>query len=141
MLELIYVSAAWRPLDDGQLAELLTQARTKNARLGVSGILLYDQGSFLQVLEGDEQTVLPLFDTIARDARHQRVSILRRTNVTAPSFREWTMGFVSLDAGLRKQLPSRHALRSNGSLSGSAPDVLAALDQFRAGQWRQYIRG
>jgi hypothetical protein len=141
MLELIYMSAARRPFDDGQLAELLTRARVNNSRLGVSGILLYDQGSFLQVLEGDETTVMPLFERIARDDRHDRVSIIHRTNIAAPSFGAWTMGFVSLDAQLGKQLPSRHALRSNGSFEGSAVDVLAILDQFRAGQWRQYIRG
>jgi hypothetical protein len=141
MLELIYASAARRPFDDGQLAELLTKARANNARLGVSGILLYDQGSFLQVLEGDEPTVLPLFERIARDDRHDRVSILRRTTITTPSFGAWTMGFVSLDPKLIKQLPARHALRSNGSFEGDAVDVLAILDQFRAGQFRQYIRG
>ncbi|HEX5661670.1 MAG TPA: BLUF domain-containing protein [Polyangiales bacterium] len=138
MLELVYVSAARRPFDEGQLAALLAQARAKNARLGVVGILLYDHGSFLQVLQGEESTVMPLFETIARDARHERVSVLQRNIVQEASFGAWTMGFVSLAT---TPLPSRHALRSNGTFEGTALEVLAVLDHFREGQWRQYIRG
>jgi hypothetical protein len=139
MVEVIYVSAARRPFDEGQLAALLTHAREKNERLGVSGILLYEDSSFLQVLEGDEHRVVPLLETIARDARHERVRVLRRTEIERPSFAAWSMGFVSLDAHVRKLVPLRHALRSNGTLTTDAPDVVAFLDQFRAGQWRQNI--
>lgn len=141
MLELIYASAACRPFDEGQLSDLLRQARANNARLGVTGILLYDQGSFLQVLEGDEHHVEPLFASIARDPRHDRVNIIRKSSVSTPSFAAWTMGFVSLDASLLKRAPLRHALRSNGSLTHNATELTDLLDQFREGRFRQYVQG
>lgn len=139
MHEIIYASAARRLFDPGQLASLLSVARTNNARLAVSGILLYDAGSFFQVLEGEAAIVRPLFERIARDERHYRVQVLREGAVPARSFAEWSMGYVSLDAQLRSMLAKRHGLSSNGSMRDDAHSVLPLLDAFRNGQLRTYI--
>lgn len=139
MYEIIYTSGARRLFDPGQLAQLLATARTNNARLQVSGILLYDSGSFFQVLEGEASVVRPLFERIARDERHYRVQVLREGEVKARSFAEWSMGYVSLDAQLRSLLAKRHGLSSNGSMVDDARSVLPLLDAFRNGQLRTYI--
>jgi hypothetical protein len=139
MYELIYTSGARRLFDPGQLAALLATARTNNARQEVSGILLYDAGSFFQVLEGEASVVRPLFERIARDERHYRVQVLREGAVSARSFAEWSMGYVSLDAQLRSLLAKRHGLSSNGSMIEDASSVLPLLDAFRNGQLRTYI--
>ncbi|MET0342662.1 MAG: BLUF domain-containing protein [Polyangiales bacterium] len=140
MRELVYISAAKRKCDPSELAEILEVARRNNARLGVSGILLYDNGSFLQVLEGDEAVVRELYEKIARDPRHDRVTVLSEHDTDARSFGDWTMGYVSLNPAILKQLPKRHSLSSNGSLQDvSAETVRAFLDAFRRGRWRAYI--
>ncbi len=139
MQEIVYVSAARKLFDTTQLKELLDVARRNNARLGVSGILLYDAGSFIQVLEGEQAVVAPLFRSIAADDRHDRVRVVREREIAARSFSEWSMGFVSIDP--RLVLPRRHGLSSNGTVVADNAAVLELLDAFRAGQWRNYVFG
>ena len=64
MFYLIYISSAVKLMNDDELLFMLEQAREKNLRLGLTGMLLYKNGSFMQMLEGDKQTVLDLYDTI-----------------------------------------------------------------------------
>jgi hypothetical protein len=141
MRELVYISAAKRPCDPSELAAILEPSRRNNARLGVSGILLYDAGSFMQVLEGDGPVVRELFEKIARDPRHDRVKVLSERDVPQRSFGEWTMGYVLLNPALLAQLPKRHSLASNGSLEDAKAAALPMLDGFRDGRWRSYITG
>jgi hypothetical protein len=141
MFELIYTSAATRLFDLKELATILEAARRNNARLSVSGILLYDAGSFIQVLEGEEAVVRALFDTIAGDSRHYRISMLRQGAISARSFAEWSMGFVTLDPALGRAFPRRHGLSSNGSLLDDESAVLEVLEGFRSGRWHSYVHG
>lgn len=103
MLSLVYVSSARRLFSDRDLIELLEQSREKNARLAVTGMLLYKDGNFMQALEGPDDAVLPLFRTIERDARHHRVIQLLRQPVEEREFASWWMGFHNLrDAGIER---------------------------------------
>jgi len=139
MLQLVYASAAKRLLDPLQLRSILETARRNNTRLGVTGILLYHDGSFFQVLEGEESTVRALFARISEDPRHERVVELRSGPVVERSFSAWTMGFVTLDTKLFQALPGRHALSSNGSLEARAGAAVELIGAFRDGQFRRYI--
>ena len=73
LLEVVYISASKAPLSPDALRELLAKARANNARLDITGMLTYAQGSFLQILEGPEAPVTALFKKIARDPRHHKV--------------------------------------------------------------------
>ena len=57
---MVYVSAATAPLDADALLALLTRARDKNQRLGITGLLLYRDGDFIQLLEGEREAVANL---------------------------------------------------------------------------------
>lgn len=139
--QIVYASASRRLLNPIELRDLLEEARRNNARVGVSGILLYHEGSFLQVLEGEEQVVRPLFERICRDPRHDRVLELYAAPMRARSFASWSMGFVTLDRDMLRSLPGRHALSSNGTLEEHASAARQLLDAFREGQFRRYILG
>jgi len=139
--ELVYASAAVRPFNPNDLSELLGTARRNNERVGVTGILLYHEGSFLQLLEGTRDDVLQIYAKVRQDPRHWRVSVVREGPVEARRFSSWSMGFVSLDASLVHGLAGRHSFMSNGTLLIDATEVLQVLDQFRAGQWRKYVSG
>ena len=69
----IYVSAARRPLAPAELAELLDGSRRRNAAIDVTGLMLYHDGSILQILEGPEDKVQTLFRIIRDDPRHRQV--------------------------------------------------------------------
>lgn len=96
MLSLIYVSSAKRLFSDEELLQLLQQSRDKNAGLAITGMLLYKDGNFMQVLEGPEKAVRELYATISNDQRHHGVICLLEENVVERQFPDWTMGFRNL---------------------------------------------
>ncbi len=70
----------------------------------MTGMLLFKDGNFLQVLEGEESVVMKLYDTISHDPRHYGVSIIDQGNLEARQFGEWSMGFRNLDDEAVKSL-------------------------------------
>jgi FAD-dependent sensor of blue light len=97
---LAYESQASVPLTAPDLLDLLRHSRANNARLGVTGILLYRHGTFLQVLEGPRAQVDELYATIARDPRHHDVSTVLAEDRRGRRFPDWTMGFADVDGEL-----------------------------------------
>ena len=59
MLQMIYTSAATKPISPKELQELLVISRRNNIRDGITGMLLFEDGTFLQVLEGEEEVCRP----------------------------------------------------------------------------------
>jgi uncharacterized membrane protein (DUF373 family) len=97
MIRLTYASTAsqeWSPED---LLKLLKQARTNNGAKNITGILLYSNGTFFQVLEGEEAAVENLYRTIEKDPRHKNCTIIERLNITERAFPYWSMGFEKID--------------------------------------------
>lgn len=97
----VYVShAIERPAvpHDRLLEEILATARRNNARLGVTGALVYSARRFAQVLEGPPEAVEQIFETIQCDLRHDHVTVLEVADVTERAFGAWSMAFVE-DAG------------------------------------------
>jgi Sensors of blue-light using FAD len=141
MTELVYASAGRHPFSPKELTELLTKARGNNQGLGVSGLLLYHRGSFLQVLEGEESVVTPLYDKIAKDPRHHRCIVIKRETVVKRSFADWSMGFVEISPALASRLEGFNAFLQAGQLqlNGNAEQLSRIINGFRSGQWRQHV--
>lgn len=97
LLCLVYISRAVRPMDDDDLLDLLRQCRANNAVSGVSGLLLYRGGRFMQALEGPRATVMDLYARVMRDPRHAEVTTLIKFKVPDRAFDGWTMGFANVD--------------------------------------------
>jgi hypothetical protein len=70
---LIYVSSALKLMGELELLSLLELSRAKNVRLNITGLLLYKEGNFMQMLEGEKDTVLNLYAAIQKDVRHHNV--------------------------------------------------------------------
>ena len=141
MLELVYGSAGVHAFSSEELTELLAKARRNNQALGVSGLLLYHRGSFLQVLEGEESVVSALYEKIAKDPRHHRCIVIKRGTVANRTFADWSMGFVEVSATVSKKLDGFNSFLHQGrlDLQGSAEQIRKVLVGFRSGQWRQYV--
>lgn len=91
--QIIYISSAEHPFSDAEFTDMLSQIRQKNERLGVTGMLLYKEGDFIQVLEGRPDVLAPLLETIATDNRHYSIIELMRKPIEHRQFSEWSMGF------------------------------------------------
>ncbi len=98
MFYLVYVSSATRPFSGEDLRALLETCRKNNAELGITGMLLYKDGNFMQVLEGDEEAVRGLYARIAADPRHGGEMILQQGFTEGRQFPDWSMGFRDLDS-------------------------------------------
>ena len=92
-----YVSTEAAPFSQIDLVELLAVARHANDERGVTGLLLYREGCFYQVLEGNEFSVKKTFSEIEEDPRHHSVRILFKGETESREFAEWQMGFLNLD--------------------------------------------
>ena len=93
--KLIYRSRAIRPPTDGELLWLLNPARVENARMGLTGMLLYRDGLYLQLLEGGLRELERVYGKIEKDPRHTSVTLLG-TDYGERHFPHWTMGFKNL---------------------------------------------
>lgn len=98
LFALVYASDAVGSTDDTALNALLEQARVRNKSLGITGILLYRDGRFVQYLEGAEADVRAVYADIAADTRHTNLRILLEGPVAARRFSSWTMGYEPLRA-------------------------------------------
>ena len=92
-----YVSTETVKFSEEALVALLSEARDANAVRDVTGLLLYREGSFYQVLEGSESAVMATFRAIEGDPRHKEVRILFDGETDAREFADWKMGFLNLD--------------------------------------------
>lgn len=94
MLQIIYTCTAVDPFSTEQLIALLRGARSRNEAAGISGMLLYHEGSFLQVMEGPDDKVESLFGKIQADPRITHILLLWRDTIQQKEFEHWSMGFV-----------------------------------------------
>lgn len=60
-------------------------------------MLLFKNGAFMQMLEGEKQTVLDLYDTISVDNRHKGVIKIMTGDIKERNFKDWSMGFCNMD--------------------------------------------
>lgn len=98
MHHIIYLSWAVAPFSTAQLQRLLTRARQRNAELAITGVLLYGNEQFMQVLEGEEDVVQELYAQIKQDPRHYNILTFANKVVAKRAFTEWTMAFQSVSA-------------------------------------------
>jgi hypothetical protein len=98
MFFLVYVSSAVRPFSPSELTDLLAKCHENNAKLGITGMLLYKDGNFMQVLEGEEEAVRTLYAKIGHDPRHRGLLTLLQGPLAERQFPDWSMGFRDLNA-------------------------------------------
>jgi len=115
---LVYISKATKPMQDVENSLLLQQSRTWNEAHGLTGMLLYIEGSFLhfdggrfiQALEGDEAEVRAIFEKIQLDNRHFDITRLHESTTAKRNFADWSMGFKSLNKKGYLEMPGSFSL-------------------------------
>lgn len=136
-----YASALDAELPRGELEAQLSGWRRLNARRGITGFFLVHHESVFQVLEGFPGVVHELYETIARDPRHQFVAKLVDEPITRRSFGDWSMGharIVRTDLGALTGLEPFHdpAFRYWHCDEAMARSLVTA---FTTGPWRRSI--
>ena len=96
MHHILYLSQVCTPLREDDLKRLLEKSRANNQRRNITGILLYCDRQFMQLLEGEEVDVAQLYTQLAQDPRHTGLIKLADKPIAHRSFAEWSMAFTAV---------------------------------------------
>jgi Sensors of blue-light using FAD len=96
LVRLMYASRAQPGTDQDALVAILRKSKVNNPAVGVTGVLCFSDGIFLQVLEGGRSAVNKLYNRIVTDPRHGDVELLIYRDIGERSFAGWSMGQVNL---------------------------------------------
>ena len=115
MLErLLYRSKATNTLGSLHLFNMLSEARSKNASMGITGHLLYTEEVFVQCIEGPAESVADLWASIQQDERHYDLEILARGPIQTRRYADWSMAFSSYPSLNRFNMPGFFAVNKEG---------------------------
>ena len=132
MLEtIVYLSSAAADFDEDEIEPILEKARDRNAENGLTGVLLYAKGSFIQVLEGETAAIDETMARIRSDARHGEIEEIFRGPIEAQTFLGWHLGFrnASLVLGDDSMALTPKSLKQIQS-PGVGRQVAALMRQF-----------
>ena len=97
LVRLMYASRATESVNQDELMAIVRKSKANNPSIGVTGVLCFSAGIFLQVLEGGRSPVSALYNKIAQDRRHHDVVLLSYEEIGERSFAGWSMGQVNLN--------------------------------------------
>ena len=90
---LVYVSSAVRLLNFEEIAYLLKRARERNKEYGITGVLLYIGGNFMQYIEGPKDNLDIIYKIICEDKQHTGIILVSREAIKDRQFGDWSMAF------------------------------------------------
>ena len=96
LVRLMYASRAAAGMGQEELLAILRKSKAANPAHGITGVLCYSEGLFLQVLEGGRSAVNRLYQRILADARHNDVELMLYEEISQRRFAGWSMGQVNL---------------------------------------------
>ena len=124
LVRLIYASRAVDP-NEAVIEDILSQSRQFNPVSGITGILCYGGGIFLQALEGGRSCINDLYGHIQTDVRHKDVVLLHYEEITERRFGGWTMGQVNV-ARINASVPARAAAAPTARVMVAMPSSTTA---------------
>ena len=132
LVRLMYASRAVPAVDQERLLAILRKSKANNPALGITGVLCFSEGIFLQVLEGGRSAVNRLYNRIVADGCHTDVELLGYEEIGERRFAGWSMGQVNmarLNPGLLLKYSERPTLDPyvvSGAVSMALFDELMA---------------
>jgi hypothetical protein len=119
---IVYSSKKNSSIGDAQLKPLLEQAQEKNKALGITGILIdYDQ-TFLQYIEGENDSITELFSRIKSDSRHHSVELQFEGSIEKRLFPDWSMALQIVDEELFSKVDAHQSLEEGNDFIQSLED-------------------
>ncbi len=93
-----YVSTARRSLSETEIRQILDDSEINNDKQNITGLLLYSEGNFFQIIEGNQQQIIQLYETIKDDSRHYNIIKLFGKEIQKEAFDGFKSDFISADA-------------------------------------------
>jgi len=92
-----YVSTATRDLNEEEIENILTSSEKNNNKNNVTGLLLFSEGNFFQIIEGSKEQINELYKKIENDSRHRNIIKLFQKRIHKESFDGYKSDFISED--------------------------------------------
>ncbi len=109
LTELIYLSTMVGD-NEKELKAIWDSSVKHNQLNGITGMLLYYKGGFMQVLEGSRPKVMETYERLCQDKRHHHITILTIAEVKSRQFESWCMGFKHISAMEAAKFPKHAAV-------------------------------
>ncbi len=138
LVHCIYCSASTKVVKPTDLATLLAECREKNSKAGLTGMLLYSERTFFQVLERDRPVVEALLEKLTLDKRHARVTKILLEPIEQRSFAQWSMGYSKITKKELADIPGLNDFFAQGRsyMELGEGRAKALLSAFKEGAWR-----
>ncbi len=125
---IVYISNAVKLFEERHLDELFCQSVNNNSTRNITGILLYNEGTFIQILEGHKQPLDNLFKTIHQDRRHNNITKILDRRIGDRLFSKYRTGFSTLNN--YSQLEELETFLRNRKETSHSHTILALLSPF-----------
>lgn len=130
MHRIIYLSASTKELSIEEINALLLQSRKFNAENNITGVLLYIDGDFLQVIEGSEEVTKRLFEKIKKDKRHKGIITVYNDRFLEKQFPDWSMGFGLIDYKKLEKTPGFENFVKKETLTITDKTAMVFIETF-----------
>ena len=127
---LVFTSVATRKISDEDLKGLLAKSRQYNLALNITGMLLYLDPYFMQILEGDESIIDEKFKKISNDEMHHKVSLTYKQPIEERSFSKGTMGFNKIGIEYFEDAENLIEIYKNDAFKKHPKEVIELLKMF-----------
>ena len=135
LVQLLYISNSTPELDQRDIDAILAKSRENNPARKISGLLIYADGIFIQVLEGPAEHVHQLFETISDDKRHSHLEVVSEYAVPERLFSNWSMAFVSTSRDELSKITGGDGVLDRNDIMG-----LLAADQSKSAMFlREFV--
>jgi len=143
LVRMIYVSKPVEEVDSDVLESILGTAQINNTEHDLTGLLVFDDQHYLQVIEGGRMKVSQLLGNLYKDPRHTDLLVLDFDYISQRQFPDWSMQFVPV-VDVTRDVLLRHGVSSKfDPYNFSKDNALAFMMEMLARQQllaRQQVR-
>lgn len=125
-----YVSTASRSFEEEEIKCLLEKWKEKNGEVDVKGILLYSEGHFFQVLEGERKKVLRLYRKIEKDERHHGIIQVLGKEIERGSIDHYVTDYLSEGKFTRQNLVEHYCESVKGMDQDVQMQIRSIMESF-----------
>lgn len=128
---LVFTSIATQKMTDEDLKIILYKMRPSNCTLNITGILLYLDPFFMQILEGEERCIDELFNVSLKHTIHHKVSLIYKNAIEKRSFAKWSMGCNKKSMSYFDDIQNLDAFYESESFKKHPIEVVELLKMFK----------
>ena len=115
---------------ESEVKSILASATKNNPSMDITGALLFSGGYFCQTIEGPEDSIEELFETIQMDDRHGEVTVLHFEEIEERGFSDWSMAFAGIEDTMRFDIDGIKESKDELGMRETGKALVAVLDEL-----------